>query len=115
MNIASLDTSVAATSNIAASHFTPVDDITVSADDLTKIFDPQGLQNNGGPTETYALRPLSDNPALGRIPLKACHITSIFNSQTRMYTDQRGQARPDGKASGEAMCDIGAYEAPAPY
>lgn len=39
----------------------------------------------------------------------------ILNDQTRMYTDQRGHLRPDGKADGTAMCDIGAYEAPAPY
>ncbi len=67
-NIALQHTSAPDTSNIAVSRFTPVDDITVSAVDLANIFDPQGLQYNGGPTRTYALRPLSNNPVLGRIP-----------------------------------------------
>jgi len=51
------------------------------------------LQDNGGPTATHALLPLS--PAIDHIPLGNCEVT----------TDQRVVARPQGPA-----CDIGAYE-----
>jgi hypothetical protein len=71
----------------------------VSVNDLSKLFaDPVRLQDNGGPTWTYALAPGS--PALDQIPLDACHINGIT-------TDQRGMKRPDGN---ETACDIGAYE-----
>jgi hypothetical protein len=56
--------------------------------------DPNGLQNNGGPTQTIAL--LSTSPAIDTIPAANCP-----------STDQRGNARPD---NGETTCDMGAYE-----
>jgi predicted outer membrane repeat protein len=56
--------------------------------------DPNGLQNNGGPTQTIAL--LSTSPAIDTIPLANCP-----------STDQRGNTRPD---NGENACDMGAYE-----
>jgi hypothetical protein len=56
--------------------------------------DPNGLQNNGGPTPTIAL--LSTSPAIDHIPASNCPAT-----------DQRGMTRPD---DGETTCDIGAYE-----
>jgi hypothetical protein len=62
-----------------------------------------GLRQNGGPTQTLALLPGS--PAIDAVPLQYCQIKDIFNSQFRMYTDQRGVRRPQGQA-----CDIGAYE-----
>ena len=55
--------------------------------------DPDGLQNNGGPTQTIAL--LDGSPAINKIPASACTIT----------TDQRGISRPQGPA-----CDMGAFE-----
>ncbi len=61
--------------------------------------DPQlsasGLANNGGPTQTIALK--STSPAIDAIPLAECP-----------PTDQRGVTRPD--SASETACDIGAYE-----
>ena len=54
---------------------------------------PNGLRNNGGPTQTIALEP--DSPAIDRIPKSSCP-----------PTDQRGISRPQGPTS----CDIGAFE-----
>jgi hypothetical protein len=55
--------------------------------------DPNGLQSNGGPTQTIALLPGS--PAVDAIPVSACAVR----------TDQRGFLRPVGLG-----CDIGAFE-----
>jgi predicted outer membrane repeat protein len=59
--------------------------------------DPRGLQDNGGATQTIALMPGST--AIDAIPLSAA------NDCTTAVTDQRGVARPQGRA-----CDIGAFE-----
>ncbi len=56
--------------------------------------DPNGLQNNGGPTQTIALQ--QGSPAIDTIPAASCPAT-----------DQRGMTRPD---AGETTCDMGAYE-----
>ncbi len=56
--------------------------------------DPNGLQNNGGPTQTIALQ--QGSPAIDHVPAGLCP-----------KTDQRGVSRPD---DAEASCDIGAYE-----
>ena len=61
--------------------------------------DPNGLQNNGGPTQTIALLPTS--LAVDAIPVSAC--TDV--SGNSLTTDQRGITRPQGSA-----CDIGALE-----
>lgn len=63
-------------------------------DNVNPSLDPNGLQNNGGPTQTIALQ--SASSAIDAIPLVDCP-----------STDQRGVPRPD---AGEAACDIGAYE-----
>ena len=58
------------------------------------------LQDNGGPTKTYALLPGS--PAI-----------DAGDNATCLATDQRGAARPadgDEAGSGAADCDIGAFE-----
>jgi fibronectin-binding autotransporter adhesin len=61
------------------------------------LLDPEGLQDNGGPTRTIALLPGS--PAVDAIPFGAsgCGTTNT--------TDQRGVNRPQGPG-----CDIGAFE-----
>ncbi len=57
------------------------------------LFNPAGLQNNGGPTQTIALQ--SGSPAIGAVPIQMCP-----------PIDQRGYLRPTGISSG----DIGAYQ-----
>jgi hypothetical protein len=61
--------------------------------------DPNGLHNNGGPTQTIALLPGS--PALDHIPVADCTDTN----DKPVKTDQRGIKRPQGSA-----CDTGAFE-----
>ena len=57
------------------------------------------LQDNGGPTRTRALTKGSD---------------AIDAGSSCIDVDQRGESRPkDGDGDGEAVCDIGAFEAPA--
>jgi hypothetical protein len=58
--------------------------------------DPDGLQSNGGPTQTIALQ--VGSPASDAIPTSSGECPA---------TDQRGVTRPD---VGETVCDIGAYE-----
>ncbi len=67
-----------------------------SVNDPTGLLDPNGLANNGGPTQTVALEPGSF--AVDAIPIALCP-----------PTDQRGQPRPDPTGS-QTDCDIGAYE-----
>lgn len=77
-------------------------DLFTEAGDLNSIhagFDPAGLKNNGGPTETIAL--LSTSPAKNAIPASSC--TDLSGAPIK--TDQRGVPRPQGPA-----CDMGAYE-----
>jgi CSLREA domain-containing protein len=59
--------------------------------------DPDGLQDNGGPTKTIAL--LEGSPAINAIP------QGENGCGTDIKTDQRGVSRPQGSG-----CDIGAYE-----
>ncbi len=61
--------------------------------------DPNGLQSNGGPTQTIALT--ASSPAVDIIPASACTDTS----GNLVTTDQRGVPRPQ-----DANCDIGAFE-----
>ena len=67
---------------------------TGSLPDTDPLLDPEGLQDNGGPTETIALQ--SDSPAVDLVGQEACPPPA---------TDQRGVERPQGEA-----CDSGAYE-----
>jgi hypothetical protein len=60
------------------------------------MLDP--LADNGGPTQTMRLEPLS--PAIDQVPASGAGCPA---------TDQRGVARPGG-----AACDIGAYEVAPP-
>jgi len=57
-----------------------------------------GLADSGGETWTHALLPGS--PAIDALAAADCPPTA----------DQRGEPRPVGYASGEARCDIGAFE-----
>jgi predicted outer membrane repeat protein len=61
------------------------------------LLDPNGLQNNGSPTQTIKL--LKNSPAIDAIP------EGTNGCGTEITTDQRGVSRPQGK-----KCDIGAYE-----
>jgi hypothetical protein len=67
---------------------------TGSLPDTDPLLDPDGLQDNGGPTKTIALQP--DSPAVDLVGEGACPPPA---------TDQRGVQRPQGEA-----CDSGAYE-----
>jgi len=58
---------------------------------------PNGLRDNGGPTQTIAL--LKRSPAINAIPKGA------NGCGTEITKDQRGVQRPQG-----SRCDIGAYE-----
>ena len=65
-------------------------------DSVAPLLATDGLQNNGGPTETIALQ--STSPAIAAIPIADCPAT-----------DQRGAARPaPGEPTG--ACDVGAFE-----
>jgi predicted outer membrane repeat protein len=68
-----------------------------SRPDTDPLLDPNGLQNNRGPTQTIRL--LKGSPAINAIP-KATN-----GCGTEITTDQRGVNRPQGKG-----CDIGAFE-----
>jgi hypothetical protein len=61
--------------------------------------DSEGLEMNGGPTQTIALLPGS--PAVDHIPVTDC----TDSHGNRITTDQRGIKRPQGPA-----CDTGAFE-----
>jgi predicted outer membrane repeat protein len=65
--------------------------------------DPAGLKNNGGPTQTIALLPIS--PAVDAIPVSPTNYCTATDGTTPIATDQRGVTRPQGPA-----CDIGAFE-----
>jgi hypothetical protein len=62
------------------------------------------LENNGGPTETFAL--LAGSPAIDRIPVASC--TDQEATPLPLVVDQRLFARPD--AANLFTCDSGAYE-----
>ena len=63
------------------------------------VLDPEGPQDNGGPTRTIALQPGS--PA----------IDAVTTGCPPPETDQRGIARPqNGDGDATAVCDIGAFE-----
>jgi CSLREA domain-containing protein len=67
-----------------------------SRNSTNPLLDPNGLQDNGGPTKTIALLPTS--PAVNAIPpAGGCGVG--------ITTDQRGVSRPQGPA-----CEIGAFE-----
>jgi len=61
------------------------------------LLDPAGLQSNGGPTRTIALR--VGSPAIDAIS------PGTNGCGTTIATDQRGVSRPQGPG-----CDIGAFE-----
>ncbi|MBV8357741.1 MAG: hypothetical protein JO189_07365, partial [Deltaproteobacteria bacterium] len=77
--------------------------VTGSFNNTNPMLNPNGLQNNGGPTQTIAL--LAGSPAIDAIPLADC--TDQASPPNPIVTDQRLFPRSD---AGETACDIGAYE-----
>jgi CSLREA domain-containing protein len=82
-------------------------DCTIEGDTRTNILGQPAnlgpLQNNGGPTLTYAPQPGS--PAIDKIPAASCADVEGYP----LTVDQRGILRPhDG--DGTKLCDIGAVE-----
>ncbi|MFZ0889493.1 MAG: PQQ-binding-like beta-propeller repeat protein [Candidatus Binataceae bacterium] len=66
-------------------------------DNVNPLLDPNGLQFNGGPTQTIGLQ--STSPVIDAIPIAKCPAT-----------DERGLPRPDLGSPTETACDIGAFE-----
>ncbi len=64
---------------------------------VADILDPDGLQDNGGPTQTIALTNAASNPARHHGDAATCAAAPVGG------LDQRGQPRT-------SPCDIGAYE-----
>lgn len=62
------------------------------------------LANNGGPTQTMALR--SGSPAIGTIPASATFSANGATIPACPQTDQRGYPRPGNLSA----CDMGAYQ-----
>ena len=73
-----------------------------SVSDAMLNLDIDGLENNGGPTETIALE--SPSVAIDQIPLTLC---TDANGDP-LTTDQRGYGRP-APAPQQSLCDIGAF------
>ena len=69
-------------------------------DSINPLLDPNGLQDNGGPTQTIALQ--STSPAVDAIPNEG--------SEGCPGLDQRGDPRPDAEDVPGGACDIGAFE-----
>jgi len=69
----------------------------------------EALGDNGGPTETMALR--SGSPAIDGVEEGRCRTID----GDLVDEDQRGETRPmNGDRDATVLCDIGAYEAPGP-
>jgi predicted outer membrane repeat protein len=65
--------------------------------------DPNGLQDNGGPTKTVAL--LTGSAAVDAVPVSPTDYCTAIDGTTPIAADQRGVMRPQG-----TKCDIGAFE-----
>jgi predicted outer membrane repeat protein len=81
--------------------FTGTGDINDTAAGL----DPNGLQDNGGPTDTIALLPTS--PAVLAVLTSPTNYCTEIDGTSPITADQRGDPRP---APGQTACDIGALE-----
>jgi hypothetical protein len=65
----------------------------------------EALADNGGPTQTHALK--AESPAIDTGAPNGCKDAD----GNILTSDQRGELRPfDGNTDGTAVCDIGAYE-----
>ena len=69
---------------------------------IAPMLDPEGLADNGGPTQTIALLP--ESPAIDAGDPEVCANPPVNGR------DQRGYVRP---GVGHTVCSIGAYEAAA--
>ncbi len=73
-----------------------------SKNSTNPLLDPNGLESNGGPTQTIALEATS--PAIDAVPYTSC----VTPADVQLTTDQRGYTRPG--FPGQTSCDIGAFE-----
>jgi hypothetical protein len=84
-----------------------------SANDVTNLdLDPNGLQNNGGPTQTIALEPGSRAIGAGVVGVCQANLPTTAGAMPPYGAggvDQRGRARA-GLASAPPYCDSGAYD-----
>src|SRR5262249_54021131 len=81
-----------------------------SLSNAAPLFDPRGLRDNGGPTQTFALcNGLGDPlPCTGRSPAIGAGDPTVCASPAVNDVDQRGFSRLETDHAG---CSIGAYEA----
>lgn len=87
-----------------------------SQNDVKNIGLAGGPARNGGPTETVALLPNNNSPAIDKIPHDLCTYTGTLDPckttspEHLLLCDQRGKPRPDPEDGPNGNCDIGAYE-----
>ena len=94
---------------------------TGSANSVSTLdLDTNGLQNNGGPTDTIALE--TGSAAIDAIPSASCTYLGTLNPCTvppsnttskQLNCDQRFYGRPDPDDGATPSCDVGAYESDA--
>ena len=80
-----------------------LDDPTDKVDVTNEALNLGPLADNGGPTQTHALRLMPESAAIDAIPQEQC----VDSDGNPLVADQRGQPRPE---TGGASCDIGAFE-----
>jgi hypothetical protein len=86
----------------------------VGTDQVGAAANLAALADNGGPTQTRALR--STSPAIAAGDPAGCAAWDPAGAaDVPLAADQRGEPRPvDGDGDLDALCDAGAYEAPEP-
>jgi len=78
-------------------------DPTDQVDVTNEALNVGSLADNGGPTQTHALRLMPESAAIDAIPQEQC----LDSNGNPLIADQRGRPRPE---TGGASCDVGAFE-----